>query len=175
MNNKINFLTIVLVFVTITTYAQTELKQYKAGHTFDISLPVYMSQTSGLNSASAIQYKNVVKDVYGFVIFDTKEELSLAEMKYSSLTEFYDDFMTDFLKDVKNKNLSEPKYQKIGSTDFVECDATYFDDEAQMDIYYLIGIVETKKSYYKVLSWAAAENKDKFKADFQKILYSLKD
>jgi hypothetical protein len=39
----------------------------------------------------------------------------------------------------------------------------------------LVGIVETKTAYYKVLSWAAAENKDKFKADFQKILYSLKD
>jgi hypothetical protein len=39
----------------------------------------------------------------------------------------------------------------------------------------LVGVVETKTAYYKVLSWAVAENKDKFKADFQKILYSLKD
>jgi len=30
-------------------------------------------------------------------------------------------------------------------------------------------VVETKSAFYKVLSWSALENKDKFKTDFQKI------
>jgi hypothetical protein len=117
----------------------------------------------------------VVKDVYGFVIFDTKEELSLAEMNYSSLKEFYEDFIDDFLVDQENRKISSPFFQQKGNTNFVECDATYYDKDAELDIYYLVGIVETKMSYYKVLSWTAAESKDKFKADFQKILYSIKD
>lgn len=175
MKNKNAILIAVLVLVFTTAFSQTALKQYKAGHTFDVSLPVYFSQTSGLNSSSAIQYKNSVKDVYGFVIFDTKEELSLAEMNYASIEEFYEDFTTDFVKDMKNQMLSKPRFQKIDGTSFAEADLTYFDDEAQIEIYYLVGIVETKKSFYKVLSWTAATSKDKFKADFQKILYSLKD
>jgi hypothetical protein len=39
-----------------------------------------MNKTLGLNSAADIQYKSVVKDVYGFVIYDTKEDLALVDM-----------------------------------------------------------------------------------------------
>jgi hypothetical protein len=35
--------------MTATTFAQNELIEYKAGHTFTISLPDYMSKTGGLN------------------------------------------------------------------------------------------------------------------------------
>lgn len=175
MRRKITRIAMTLVLMTSVTFAQTNLKEYKAGHIFTVSLPDYMSKTIGLNSASTIQYKSVVKDVYGFIIIDTKEELSLAEMSYASINEFYEAFITDFLKDQDNRKVSEPKYIKKGSANFVECDVTYFDKDANIEIYYLVGIVETKLSFYKVLSWSAANNKDKFKTDFQKILYSIKD
>ena len=96
-------------------------------------------------------------------------------MNYSSINEFCEDFAKDFLKDEKKKTFSYPEYKKIGDINFAEFDATYYDKEAKTEIYYLIGIVETKTSYYKVLSYTSKENKDKFKADFQSILYSLKD
>ena len=175
MKRTFAIFTTTLVIMTTTTFAQTELKQYKAGHSFDISLPEYMGKTIGLNSASAIEYNNTVKDVYGFVIFDTKEDLALADMKYSSINEFYEEFIKDFLIDEEKRKISKPLTQKKGEINFIECDVTYYDKDAKTEIYYLVGIVETKTSYYKVLSWATAENKNKFKADFQKIIYSLKD
>ena len=161
--------------MTTILSAQSTVKEYKAGHVFNLGLPDYMSRTVGLNTAAAIQYKSVVKDVYGFIIFDTKEELRLAEMTYSSINEFYEGFIKDFLTDQENRKVSEPKYVTKSGVNFVECDVTYFDKDANIEIYYLAGIVETKSSYYKVLSWSAAESKEKFKADFQKILYSVKD
>ncbi len=175
MKTTFAIFTTALVLMTTITFAQTELKQYKAGHSFDIGLPEYMSRTIGLNTASAIEYKSTVKDVYGFIIFDTKEDLALVDMKYSSINEFYEDFIKDFLKDEEKRKVSKPQSQKKGEIDFIECDVTYYDKDAKTEIYYLVGVVETKTAYYKVLSWAVAENKDKFKADFQKILYSLKD
>lgn len=95
----------------------------------------------------------------------------MVDMTFSSINEFYD----SFVKDEEKRTVSKSLNQKNGDINFVESDVSYYDKEAKMDIYYLVGIVETKNSYYKVLSWTAAENKDKFKADFQKILYSLKD
>jgi len=175
MKKKISIFTMTMVLMTTTTFAQTELKEYRAGHTFNVSLPDYMTKTAGINSASAIQYKSAVKDVYGFIIFDTKEELGLVEMKYSSTNEFYEDFIKDFLIDEDKRKVSKPLSQKNGDINFIECDVTYYDKDAKTEIYYLVGIVETKTAYYKVLSWAVAENKDKFKADFQKIVYSIKD
>jgi hypothetical protein len=175
MKKTFAIFTATLVLMTTTIFAQTELKQYEAGHSFDIGLPEYMSRTIGLNTASAIEYKSTVKDVYGFIIFDTKEDLALVDMKYSSINEFYEDFIKDFLKDEEKRKVSKPQSQKKGEINFIECDVTYYDKDAKTEIYYLVGVVETKTAYYKVLSWAVAENKDKFKADFQKILYSLKD
>jgi hypothetical protein len=172
---RIQLLAAALCLLTMNAFSQTTLKEYKAGHIFYVSLPDYMKKTSGLNSSSTIQYKNTVKDVYGFIIEDNKEELELSEITYSSLTEFYDEFIGDFLKDEEKRVVSKPKTQVKGAINFIEADVTYYDKEAAMDIYYLVGIVETKSAYYKVLSWTSAANKDKFKADFQKILYSVRD
>jgi hypothetical protein len=163
------------ILIAFCSVAQTTLKEHKAGHVFTIGLPTYMSKTIGLNDVAAIQYKSEVKDVAGFVIFDTKEELALAELSFVSIREFYDSFMEDFLVDQERRKVSEPVSKTIGGINFIEADMTYYDEEAQLEIYYLVGVVETKKSYYKVLSWSAAEKKDTFKSDFQKIVYSLKD
>jgi hypothetical protein len=175
MNTRITFALALMLLLANFTFAQSNLVPYKAGHVFDISLPEYMSKTFGLNNSASIQYKSVVKDVYGFVILDTKEELKLAEMTFVSVNDFYDNFIKDFLKDEKKRRVSRVVYQTIGDVNFAESDASYYDNSAKTEIYYLVGIVETKNAFYKVLSWCAGENKDKFKADFQKILYSVKD
>ncbi len=155
--------------------AQTNMKELKVGHEFFVSLPDYMIKTSGLNSSSAVQFKSEVKDVYGFIIEDNKEEMALVDIVYTSIGEFYEDFIKDFLLDEKKRQITKPIYSKNGEINFAEADASYFDKEADTEIYYLVGIVETKTSFYKVLSWSTVANKDKFKADFQKIVYSLRD
>ena len=63
------------------------MDKYTVGN-FTVNLPDYMSKTGGINNAATIQYQSVVKDVYGFVILDTKEELSLVEMNFGSVNEF---------------------------------------------------------------------------------------
>ena len=175
MKKIIPVLALILSLTTSSIFAQTTLTEYKVGHVVSVSLPDYMNRTTGLNDSSIIQYKSSIKDVYGFVIEDNKEELLLAEIKFSSINEFCEDFAKDFLKDEKKKTFSYPEYQKKGDISFAEFDATYYDKDAKAEIYYLVGFVETKTSFYKVLSYSSKENKDKFKADFQKILYSLKD
>lgn len=175
MKRIIGKLSIFLIFSTISISAQTTLKEYKVGHTVNVSLPDYMNRTMGLNSASILQYKSTIKDVYGFVIEDNKEELALVDMNFSSINEFCENFANDFLKGEKKKTFSYPEFKTIGDINFAEFEASYYDKEAKGEIFYLVGIVETKTSYYKVISYTSLQNKDKFKADFQKILYSLTD
>lgn len=157
------------------TSAQTKFETLKAGHTFTIDIPNYMSKTIGLNSAAAVQFKSTVKDVYGFVIYDTREELTLADMNYTSAKEFYDDFIKDFLKGEKNRLVGTPANKKEGETTFVSCDVSYYDKEAKTTIYYFVGVVETPKSFYKVLCWTTGDKKAEYRSDFEKIMLSLKD
>ena len=175
MKKTIAIFTMTLVLITTTAFSQTTLKEHKAGHVFYVSLPDYMAKTVGLNSSSAIEFKNTIKDVAGFIIEDNKEELRLAEMNYTYISEFYEDFIKDFIKDEEKRTVSKPQSKKNGETNFMECDVSYYDKDSKIEIYYFVGIVETSAAYYKVLCWGTLENKDKFKPDFQKILYSLKD
>ena len=175
MKKIITILTSILLLVSTSLFAQTAMKEYKAGHIFNISLPDYMSKTAGLNSAATIQFINVEKDVAGIVIEDTKEDLQLADVKYASAKDFYDEFIKDFLKDEPKRKVSTPINKKNGTTNFIETDVSYYDNDSKVEIYYFVGIVETTNAYYKILCWGTLETKDTYKADFQKIFYSLKD
>lgn len=155
--------------------AQTAMKTITVGHPFTISLPDYMTRTIGLNSNAALEYKNTVKDVFGFVIIDDKESLRLAEISFSGVEEYYEDFIKDFIEGEEKVKQSKPLVQQNAAGKFLEADLSYFDKDAKTEIYYLVGLVETPKSYYKILSYCTLENKAKFKEDFKKILYSLKD
>jgi hypothetical protein len=155
--------------------SQTTFKEVKAGHVFNISLPDYMSKTIGLNNSATIQFKSVVKDVYGFIIEDFKEDLKLVEMNYGNVSEFYDDFVKDFLTGEKNRKVMKPVTKTIGQMNFVESGISYYDKEAKADIYYYIGIAESSTTFYKVLCWTSLEAKDKFLGDLQTMLFSIKD
>ena len=176
--NRRNFLIpffLLTAAIVNSGFAQTPVKEIKAGHVFYVSLPDYMSKTTGLNSAATLQFKNSVKDIAGFIIEDNKEELALAEMSYTSLTEFYEAFIKDFLIDQEKRKVSKPVSQKKGETNFIECDASYYDKDSKMEIYYFVGIVETKDAYYKILCFGGADSKDKYKKDFENIMFSLRD
>jgi hypothetical protein len=170
-----NIVLAVFLFSVTFPFAQTGTKPLTVGHPVTISIPDYMNRTVGINSSALIQYKSEVKDVYGFVIEDLKEELKLAEMNYAGINDFYEEFIKDFLEGEEKITQGKPLASQKGGINFIEADISYYDKEAEADIYYLIGIVETKTSFYKVLSYSTLENKANFKADFQKILYSLKD
>lgn len=169
----------VLTFISVSLFSvsvisQTKFNQQKAGNIFDISIPDYMTRTIGLNDVATVQYKNTVKDVYTIVIEDSKEELTIADIFYSSLQEFQEEFEADFIKGEEKRTSSKPVFTTKNNVNFTEYDVSYYDNELKIEVYYLVGIAETKTHFYKILSWTNLENKDKFKSDFQKILYSLK-
>ena len=172
---RIQILFMTVLIFSLTSNAQTTMKNYKAGHSFDVSLPDYMTETTGINDVATIQFNNTVKDIGGYIIVDTKRELELVQMKFSSAQEFYENFIVDFLVKQKNRTISEPKVHSIEGLNYVECDASFYSKESKIDIYYYVGIVETKNAYYKFLCYGGIDSKEKYKADFQKILYSIKD
>lgn len=173
MKKSISLLS-VMFFVSVVI-GQAPMKQYTVGHPFSLSLPDYMMRTTGVNENAAFEYKNEVKDIYGFVIEDNKEEMKLADIQFSSINEFFDEFIKGFIEGEQKVKQSKPIAQKKGDINFIEAEVSYYDKNAKTEIYYLIGIVETKTAFYKVLSYCTLAEKDKYKEDFKKIVYSLKD
>lgn len=172
---RANTLLIALLFIFAGTIAQTTFKEQKVGHIFYVSLPDYMTKTTGQNDDAVIQFKNTIKDIAGFIIEDNKEEMLLADLKFTSVDEYYQNFIKDFLLKEKKRTVSEPSSKTIGDVKFISCDASYYDKELKSEIYYFVGLAETKDSFYKLLCYGGMECKEKYKADFEKILYSIKD
>jgi hypothetical protein len=158
--------------------AQQGTKEYKAGHSFYISLPEYMSRVTYLNTAAAIQFIDTTRDIAGFVVMDTKEDLKLSGFNDNSITEFYKNFMKDFLKGQEGRTASSPTHIKLPDKNIIESDVSCYAKDVQSNtthLYYLAGIVETKTSFYKVICFSSQANKNPYKPVFQSILYSLRD
>lgn len=164
-----------ILFITKINLAQSTLKQYKAANTLSISAPSYMSKTKGLHPQSTIEFKCNEKDLYTIVLVDTKDELRLKGSKVNTLKKNYDNYIASFPVAENDRKTSTPIYTKKGASNFVEFEITFYDKDSKVNFYYFIGIVETTKAFYRVISWATIESKVKYKADFQKTLYSLID
>lgn len=150
-------------------------KTYQVGRVFEISLPAYIKQAKGINSDATIEYVNRENNIFGYTLVENKEDILLSGRKYTTLDAYHGSTIKDFSKDLAKKTVSMPLSNKGKDISFIENDVKYFDAETNKDLYYFIGSVETKKAFYTVVLYTFNENKSKFKADFQKILYSLKD
>ncbi len=153
---------------------RAKFKDYTGGHLFNISLPYYMSKTSGINSYSAIEYKSIENNLFGTVISETKENLTLSGETYPSINDFCKTLVDDFFGK-EEKEASTPVYFEKESVNFMETDVSYYDKERKQKFYYFIGVAETKSAFYTFISWVPVERKNTFKPDFQQILYSIKD
>lgn len=165
----------VLLNLPMLAFSQTTFKDTKAGHAFAISVPSYMESTYGLNDNAIAQYKCDEKELYTFIIEDSKAELKFLEIELNNAQQFYDFFIKDFLLDLKDRTVSKSKTSKVGANTIIQSDATYTDEETGLKIYYHITIVETPTYFYKVLSYTSVENKEKVRADLDKLAKSIKE
>lgn len=166
-------LILLLIFCKATT-AQTLMDKYNV-EDFTVSLPYYMSKTGGLNNDAAIQFRNMVRDISGYIVKEEKAVKEIDDPANPDINQYYAQFLKVFLIDKKDGKVAAPKVSTNGDAKFMSTDLTYLDDETMIDYYCFVGIVETKSAFYKVICTSTLDNKNLFKSDFQKIFSSIKD
>ncbi|OYU96004.1 MAG: hypothetical protein CFE21_06220 [Bacteroidetes bacterium B1(2017)] len=173
---KLSLLVVALIALsTSKILAQTALRAEVVGHQFHITVPDYMIRTIGINDAASVQFKNDAKDVYSFVIEDSKADLLLVDMKFSSAKEFYDNFIKDFVKDMKGIVQTTPKEFTKEGVKYVQTELSYYDKEVKGKIYYNITIAETKDYFYKILSYTSEANKATLREDLTNLATTIRD
>lgn len=170
---KLYILIFIIIFST-AGYSQTLMEKYKVGN-FSISLPFYMSKTGGLNNDAVLQFRNMVKDVSGYILTEEKTIKEIDDPSNPTINEFYDKFLADFLTDKPDRKVGTPNNSTNGEVKFISTDFSYLDEETMIYYYHFIGIAETKNGFYTVVCTSTLDNKNLFKNDFKKILLSLKD
>ncbi len=170
-----NYLTLILLLVFCNVgSSQTLMEKYNV-EGFTVSLPFYMSKTGGLNQDASIQFRNMVRDVSGYIIKEEKTIKLIDDPANQTINQVYDKFLKDFLIDKKERKVSSPNVSTNGTAKFMSSDLTFLDDETMIYYYYFVGIVETNNCFYKVICLSSLDTKTLFKSDFQKIFASVKD
>ena len=132
-----------------------------------------MTRTLELNDVALLQYQNIEKEMYAIVIEDAKSDLTLADLHFNNVDEFFEDFMKDYKANFENSELKNKKIFKNSNYNLVQADFNYQLDDDVVSM--LITVVESKEYFYKVLCWTIPEYKEKYRADFEKIALSLRD
>jgi hypothetical protein len=150
------------------------MDKYELGQ-FTVSLPAYMSKTGGLNPDAVLQFRNMVRDVSGYIIREEKSVKGIDDPANPSINEYYNQFLKEFLINKEERKVATPTENTNGEAKFVSTELTFLDDETVIYYYYFVGIVETKNAFYKVICNSTLDFKNQYKNDFQKIFSSVKD
>ena len=162
-------------FVSPVSHAQTKFNTQKIGHVISLSVPDYMARTTGISDAAFLQYKSVPKDVYTYLIEDSKVELSIVEFTFPTTRDFFDFVLKDFLKDEEKLKVGTPIEMTVDGVKYVQCDYTYYDKQAEGEIFYCVTIAELEGYFYQIFSYTGANNTDAIKADMRKMATTIKE
>jgi hypothetical protein len=169
------YITLILLLVFCkSTNAQNIMDKYTVGE-FTVSLPDYMSKTGGLNPDAVLQFRNMVRDVSGYIIREEKSVKGIDDPANPNINQYYDQFLKEFLISKEERKVNSPMESTSGDTKFMSTELTYLDDETVSYYYYFVGIVETKNAFYKVICTSSLDFKNQYKTDFKKIFLSIKD
>lgn len=147
---------------------------------YQISIPPFMTGTTGLNEEASLQYQNIREEVYTIVIDEPKDEfveifkqmgnyddnLSLLENYRNIQLQFFDERM-------KINDQSDVTSLKINGLDSesVEIDGNVNGIDEELS--YFLTFVEGPENVYMIMSWTLKDKKEDHRAIFETIAASF--
>lgn len=165
-----------LLLSAITIFScnrKTEFVEVEINNRYTVSVPDYLKPCKDLQKDASMQYQNSEKGIYALVIDEKKKTMQDYDMNYDIDTYFNSIAKQGFIEAIKNGKISVPGRQEINQNKALIADITGKLD--QTDVYYKLAIIETPYTFYQILSWTSAENKEKFEPDMIKMIESFKE
>lgn len=151
---------------------KTKFNEAKVAGKFTMQVPEYLAVATDLNKSASLQYSNPAEEVYMVVIDDSKEEMKAADVNYT-LQQYFDFAAKNLEGSVNNYKLSTPVSKKINGNSALVGEITGKFDK--YEVYYKIATIESAKHFYQVLSWTMGDRKDKYAADMDTMIESVKE
>lgn len=154
------------------------------GELFEIDIPTEMQEKDNLNPDARLQYAfidkidGVVNENYVIVIaelFPEGEDIA-SKVDILGFTEAYLDSLMDGKEGYTVEN--KPAIESINGLEAVvhELKAPIKTaNDSLVDIYYMLGVYAGQKALYQVLSWTLYDQKELFRTDMKRMIYSFKE
>jgi hypothetical protein len=169
---KILAILLIVSVVAGCNLKKTNFKEVKGKTNFTMQMPEYLTEVTDLNADASLQYSNTKEEVYLIVIDDSKEELKKADVTYT-LQQYFDFAAKNLEGSVSNYKLATPVSKTINGNKALVGEIT--GKFQQYDVYYKIGAIESPKNFYQVVTWTMGDKKDKYAADMDTMIESLKE
>lgn len=168
------FLFLFTLAVAISSCKQeTVFTDVKVNNRFEISVPEYMQPCADLHKDASLQYQNTEIDIYAMVIEEKKSTMEDYDLDYDIDLYFKNIASQAFIENIKNGKVSPPGRQTIDGNKALTSEITGNIDGT--DVYYKMAIVESKYSFYQILTWTRADRKEKYISDMTKFIESFKE
>lgn len=157
---------------------EKDFNKIKINDSFDISVPKYMKKMDNLNEDASLQYANLYKEAYVVV---TVEDKNVFKKTFKSYKE-YDTIksLIDNYKEVRVKMFKEimkvDKIEHYSLQDINGYNARQFKIEGtidNVDIFYLMAVVETDEDLYLVMNWTLLDRSKRFENTFETMTTSF--
>lgn len=172
MIKHIGFL-FLLAFSFASCKHETVFTEVKVNNRYSISVPEYMQPCADLHKDASLQYQNTEIDIYAMVIEEKKSTMENYNLDYDIDTYFKNIASQPFIENIKNGKVSPPGRQTIDGNKTLTSEIT--GNIEGTDVYYKLAIVETKFSFYQILTWTRADRKEKYNGDMTKFIESFKE
>ncbi len=175
-NNRMNkkFIFMFLLLLTFAScYFDAVFKEVKINNRYTILIPDYLQPCTDLHKDASLQYQNTEKDVYALVIDEKKKTMMNYDLNFDVDLYFNNIAKQGFIETIKNGKISIPGRETINGSKALIADITGTVDQTQ--VFYKMGILETPFTFYQVIIWCRAENKQKYEKDMIKMIESFKE
>ncbi len=152
---------------------ETVLMEVKVNNRYSLSIPDYLQACADLHKDASMQYQNVEKDIYVMVIDEKKKTMQDYNLDYDIDTYFNNIVSQGFAENIKDGKVSIPGRQTISGNKALIAEVTGKIEENE--VYYKLALIETPYSFYQILAWTSAKNKEKVEGDIVKMIESFKE
>jgi len=172
MSKQFLFL-LIAISVFSSCNKKTVFKEVKINNRYCVLMPDYLQPCTDLDKQASLQYKNGETGIYALVIEDRKKEMQNYDVNLDIDSYFNTIAKQGFVEGIKDGKISIPGRQEINKNKALVADVTGKVNE--IEVLYKMAIIETPYTFYQVLIWTSAENKEKLQPDMIKIIESFRE
>ncbi|MBD3637687.1 MAG: hypothetical protein HUJ25_10060 [Crocinitomicaceae bacterium] len=150
---------------------------------FEMEVPTQMEPNERLNPIAKLKYGYVgkfegeVKEHFVIVLVEElPDDVEGKDVDIVGFTEAYIDSLMDSKESYEI--LNEPALESINEMDAIvhELRASLIGtNDSLVDIYYMLGVYLGERAIYQVLTWTLMDQKDDFRSDMRRMIYSFSE
>jgi len=166
----------ILLSIILTTtlasfsYSQTTLV---GAEPYSVTIPQGFIRTTGNSNLATVQWGNPEKEIYGYMFFEHKDELSANDVKFD--LESYANLSVQEYSELQDyKLVGTKKYKTSSGIDTVQKEFKYLDESNEIKYHMFLNVFKSKDFIYVMMNYSDEKAFKNGLKDIETIINNIK-